>query len=323
MKKLLTISVLALACLLLYSAAAPAGGHWASGDIRALEQKGFINANDYSNPDDNATRAEFINLFLSVVISPDAANIKGGLFNSSEPITRADAIYTIVTALKLDGEAEGFRFSDVSPASTYIYAAYDAGLIKGYPGGSFNRSNHLTKAECLTIINRISDKIGEDENMNLETERKFLISADNVPYDLSRAQRYDITQTYINYSPEARVRNITNHGFWFAIKMPKDAIGLSRLELEFAITAEEYYHLYDNMAEHTLQKTRYQFMQGEHSVSVDIYDGDLKGLAVSEIEFANVEAANQFVPYDWYIEDITSDSRYKNANLARYGMPED
>ena len=322
MKKLLTTGVLILACLLLYSVATP-GEHWAEVDIRDLEQKGFINADDYSSPDDNATRAEFLNLFLSVVISPDAANIKGGLFNSDQTITRSDAIYTIVTALKLEGEAGDFSFSDVPPASTYIYAAYQAGLIKGYPGGSFDRTKRLTKAECLTIINRIADRIGGDENMNLETERKFLISADNVPYDLSLATRYDITQTYINYSPEARVRNITNHGFWFAIKMPKDSIGLSRLELEFPITAEEYYRLYDDIAEHTLQKTRYQFMQGEHSVAVDIYDGNLTGLAVSEIEFPSVEAANQFVPYDWYIKDITSDNRYKNANLARYGMPED
>ena len=51
--------------------------------------------------------------------------------------------------------------------------------------------------------------------MNVDIEKKYLINADNLPYDLSKIPYYDITQTYINYSPEIRVRKIIYNGSAF------------------------------------------------------------------------------------------------------------
>lgn len=68
-------------------------------------------------------------------------------------------------------------------------------------------------------------------------------------------------------------------------------------------------------------KTRYQFEENGTRIFVDVYSGNLEGLVVAEVEFASVAEAEAFVPPSWFGQDITSDKRYKNANLAKDGMP--
>ena len=41
-----------------------------------------------------------------------------------------------------------------------------------------------------------------------------------------------------------------------------------------------------------------------------------------EIEFLSVEESYAYGDPDWVIADVTSDVRYKNGSLARYGIPE-
>jgi len=41
---------------------------------------------------------------------------------------------------------------------------------------------------------------------------------------------------------------------------------------------------------------------------------------VTEIEFDNIEDAENFKPLDWFGEEVTYNEKYKNKNLARYGL---
>lgn len=165
------------------------------------------------------------------------------------------------------------------------------------------------------------------ENMagHVETERKYLVDVNNLPYESMKiATIYNFTQTYINYSPEIRVRARTGdkNDYYMTIKVPLDDTGLSRQEVEFFISADEYAELVKKQIGTVILKTRYQFWDGNYYISVDVYSGDLSGLAVAEIEFDSVEEANSYTQPEWFGEDITSDSRYKNANLSKNGMPE-
>lgn len=56
-------------------------------------------------------------------------------------------------------------------------------------------------------------------------------------------------------------------------------------------------------------------------LAIDIFSGELEGLAYLEIEFESEEEANNFKSYDWVIKDVTDDENYKNGHLARYGIP--
>lgn len=170
-----------------------------------------------------------------------------------------------------------------------------------------------------------SSDVSEITAGKVETERKFLLDVNNLPVDSMKiAATYDFTQTYINYSPEIRVRARTGHknDFYMTIKTPLDTAGLSRQEIEFFISSDEYAELIKKQVGDIIYKTRYQFWVENHYISIDVYSGDLIGLAVAEVEFNNIEDANAYIPPEWFGAEITTDSRYKNANLSRNGMPE-
>ena len=158
---------------------------------------------------------------------------------------------------------------------------------------------------------------------DVEIEKKWLIRQEDIPYNLSNAEIFEIEQTYINFSPEIRVRRINGgQEYTFAVKTNMTSDGMIRNELEESITEEEYNNLVKKKEGNTIHKTRYQFLDGNYLVAIDIFSGELKGLAYMEIEFVNKEEANNFKTPSWVIKDVTNDIRYKNGHLARYGIPE-
>ena len=155
----------------------------------------------------------------------------------------------------------------------------------------------------------------------MEIERKFLIEAKNIPYDLNKLDIYELTQSYISFSPEIRLRKADSM-FFLTIKAAVDSNGMIREERNFWITEEEYNTLYKKVEGNTIYKTRYQGPD-EHgnTFAIDIFKDDLEGLAYYEMEFKNEELANSYTPPAWIGKEVTSDKRYKNGSLAQYGIP--
>jgi CYTH domain-containing protein len=54
---------------------------------------------------------------------------------------------------------------------------------------------------------------------------------------------------------------------------------------------------------------------------VDLFDGDLDGLAVVEVEFPDAGAAAAFEPPPWFGRELTGEGGWSNADLARFGRP--
>lgn len=167
-----------------------------------------------------------------------------------------------------------------------------------------------------------ADKISEDE---VEIERKWLIDKENIPYNLSNADIYNIEQTYICFSPEVRVRKINNgEQYTFTLKTNMSQDGMTRDETDIEITKEEYENLVSKKEGNTIYKTRYQIVDENNNViAIDIFSGDLEGLAYLEIEFPNEKEAKSFTSPSWVIKEVTDDINYKNGYLARYGIPND
>jgi CYTH domain-containing protein len=165
-----------------------------------------------------------------------------------------------------------------------------------------------------------------DENTNnIEVERKFLVNLSDLPADMiSRGEVLELVQTYINFSPETRVRKVrkvNDINYYHTRKLPKDNIGLSREEVESCITEEKYNDLLKEQVGDTIYKTRYRFCENSYTIEVDVYSHGLTGLAVAEVEFKSVEQSGNFNPPDWFGKDITYEPRYKNSNLSQCGMP--
>ena len=55
---------------------------------------------------------------------------------------------------------------------------------------------------------------------------------------------------------------------------------------------------------------------------VDLFEGDLAGLCVVEVEFPSEDAASAFEAPDWFGRDVTAVKGWSNADLARNGRPD-
>ena len=157
----------------------------------------------------------------------------------------------------------------------------------------------------------------------VKIEKKWLIDKEKIPYNLSNAEIIEIEQTYICFSPEIRVRKINNGEYYtFAVKTNITSDGMTRNEIEETISEEEYNNLISKREGNTIHKIRYQFLDNDNNLlAIDIFKGELEGLAYLEIEFENQEVANNFQTPNWVIKDVTADLNYKNGYLARYGIP--
>ena len=58
------------------------------------------------------------------------------------------------------------------------------------------------------------------------------------------------------------------------------------------------------------------------NLELDIFDGDLKGLVIAEIEFPDKDAALSYKPPAWLGEDVTLSPLYHNSVLSRMESPE-
>lgn len=192
----------------------------------------------------------------------------------------------------------------------------------------FNVKNMIIVIELITILfllTLISVYFFENSTVqnNMEIEKKWLIKVDDIPYDLSKADKYEIVQTYLNFSPEMRVRNINDGKFYvLTIKRDTKSLGLVREEYEFLLNEDEYNNLLAKQEGNTINKARYELKNEEgYTMAIDIFSGDLEGLAYLEIEFKDKESAENYETPDWVIQDVTTDLDYKNGHLSRYGIP--
>jgi CYTH domain-containing protein/CHAD domain-containing protein len=152
-----------------------------------------------------------------------------------------------------------------------------------------------------------------------EIERKFLL--DRVPRWLEDDPAEPLDQGYLtNGSGEAEVR-LRRAGERLLMTV-KAGSGEVREELEVPIEAELFERLWPLTEERRLTKTRHRARLAEGlEAEVDVYEGDLAGLLVAEVEFASSEESARFQPPSWFGAEVTGDPRYANRYLAEAGPP--
>ena len=86
-----------------------------------------------------------------------------GTFRPDAPITRAEMAKIISLFAKLDKSES--RFSDIAGhwAEAYIRLAAGNGWIAGYPDGTFGPQRDITRAETMTLVNRVLNRQPETE----------------------------------------------------------------------------------------------------------------------------------------------------------------
>ncbi len=150
----------------------------------------------------------------------------------------------------------------------------------------------------------------------IEIERRFLVATlpDELPVPVPIAQAY-ITTVPVSL----RVRRMGDR----RILTIKSGRGLERTEIERDLSDGEFEALWNLGAELRIEKRRHQVQLDTGDVAeLDLFDGDLSGRRIVEVEFASTDEALAFDPPAWFGREVTDDPRYTNSSLARHGWPD-
>lgn len=160
--------------------------HWASADIKAMEQRGIIQgSSEKFRPQEPVSNQAFLAMVcrasglddrkLETHWTADPIIAYGQYFdwfgeeeltqtNRAKPITREFAAKLLISALFPDFKtsAEPIRFADASSIShdrfPYVQAAASLGLITGYKDHTFRPQDNLTRAAAAALLNRALQK---------------------------------------------------------------------------------------------------------------------------------------------------------------------
>lgn len=147
--------------------------------------------------------------------------------------------------------------------------------------------------------------------MPVEIERKFLVRGEDWR-SLGTGKLY--RQGYLSTIPErsVRVRLAGDKGY---LTIKGISVGVSRVEYEYEIPADEAGELLDNLCEHPLiEKTRYRVECNNLTWEIDEFAGVNAGLVVAEVELEKEDQAIALP--DWIGEEVSGDPRYYNASLV-------
>ena len=88
-----------------------------------------------------------------------------GTFRPNAAITRAE-FAAIAAHFDNDGDKTAAKFSDIAThwAKDEISIAYNNGWITGYPDGTFGPQRDITRAETMTLVNRVLNRQPETED---------------------------------------------------------------------------------------------------------------------------------------------------------------
>lgn len=159
----------------------------------------------------------------------------------------------------------------------------------------------------------------------MEIERKFLIK--ELPENLEAYPSHHIEQGYLNDSPVVRVRKEDN-AYYLTYK---GSGMMAREEVNLVLNEEAYYHLRNKTDGKIISKQRYLIplphpavREGipkppeDYSLTIelDVFDPPFAPLIIAEVEFGSKEAAEAFMPPDWFGAEVTYCREYHNSYMA-------
>lgn len=147
----------------------------------------------------------------------------------------------------------------------------------------------------------------------LEIERRFRIN--DLPVDLDILKMYMIEQQYLVTGVEkVRIRKTTDTQNSVYEITVKNGSGMVKEEKPVEITAPTYQALAKLSKYKPLEKVRYEVEYYGNIIEIDRFFHDAN-LIIAEVEFKTEQMANDFVPPDWFGQEITRKSIYNNHSL--------
>lgn len=155
--------------------------------------------------------------------------------------------------------------------------------------------------------------------MGVEIERKFLVK--ELPGNLSSYPVRLLEQAYLNFTPTVRIRHDKSKEHDKYELTYKGNGDFSHEEYNLPLDKESYEHLMTKHDGTVIRKKRYMMPLGKLTAELDIFEGELQGFLLVEVEFDSIDEENAFVPPSWFGKDVTAGGEYSNARLARGILP--
>jgi len=152
--------------------------------------------------------------------------------------------------------------------------------------------------------------------MAVEIERKFRLAV--LPPWIAECDSVAIQQGYLALEPdrEVRVRRAGDH----RTLTVKSGRGLARGEVEVELSVAQLEALWPLTEGRRVEKRRYRRDAPEGTYEIDVYEGELSGLLIAEMEFDSLEQSDSFHPPAWLVDEVTGEERYANRTLAERGF---
>ena len=139
----------------------------------------FSKTNDYT--DVNA--GDWFNNAISTLSNAGiVTGYNDGAFRPNQPITRGEMAKIIANFANLNKGTKSFTDLSGHWSKTYVELAAGNGWIAGYPDGSFRPDQKITRAETVTMINRVLERVPAKE-LRLLSRSIMLTFPDNNPGD--------------------------------------------------------------------------------------------------------------------------------------------
>ena len=148
--------------------------------FRLLTEKVRTANSTQSNSLSDVTRGQWFNHAVSTLSSMGI--VKGhndGTFAPNAPITRAE--FAAIAARFDDKNTDtSSKFTDIAShwAKNEIGIAVNKGWINGYPDGTFRPNQYITRAEAMTLVNRVLNRLPENSSDLLDSMIKWPDNSD-------------------------------------------------------------------------------------------------------------------------------------------------
>lgn len=185
-------------------------------------------------------------------------------------------------------------------------------IWESHPNYMFIPSSLSMKEKTQKVLDFIASRL------STEIEVKYLIQ--DRPH-ITLLGGVEVEQGYLDVpiAGEVRLRRMGDR-YYITIKGDGDDV---RAECERSIDKSSFDLLWPATAGRRIKKLRYFIPHDGLTLELDLYKDELDGLITLECEFLNLSLKNSFtLPY-WGSHgiDVTDNPKYKNKNLALYGLP--
>lgn len=153
----------------------------------------------------------------------------------------------------------------------------------------------------------------------MEIERKFAVL--KIPENLEKYEKEEIEQGYLCIKPTVRIRKSNDEytlNYKWKQKGLEEKVAIQNIEYTMPLTEANYNILLNKIENYLIKKDRYKIPINDGlTVELDVFHGNLEGLVFAEVEFPNLEVAENFNKPEWLGKDLCFDKRFDNTLLSK------